>query len=186
MTDQFKYLFSPLKLGPVTVPNRIVFPPHVTNLAERGMLSEPMGAYLAERAKGGAGLIIIEGTLAAVEPKVFMTEANTFAHDERCIPGFRRVADMVHEHGAKIFCQLYLMGIWAGRGASVMPNLWTRISAREATTDEIEEYVKYFGISAINLREAGIDGIELNATHGALINQFLSPLCNKRTDKYGG
>jgi len=186
MTEQFKYLFSPIKIGPVTLKNRIVFPPHVTNLSENGILSERMGLYHAERAKGGAGLIIIEGTLAGDEPEVFMTEANTFAHDDRCIPGFQRVADMVHEHGTKIFCQLYLLGIWAGRGASAMPNMWTRISAREATVEEIEEYVKSYGVSARNLRDAGIDGVELHATHGALINQFLSPLCNKRTDKYGG
>jgi len=186
MAEQFKYLFSPIKIGPVTLQNRIVFPPHVTNLSEHGLLGDRMSRYHAERAKGGAGLIIIEGTLAGREPEVFMTEANTFAHDERCIPGFHNVAEKVHEHGSKIFCQLYMMGIWAGRGASQMPNLWTRISAREATVDEIEAYVKAFGVSARNLREAGIDGVELNATHGAIINQFLSPLCNKRTDKYGG
>ncbi|TAK36405.1 MAG: FAD-binding protein [Chloroflexota bacterium] len=183
MADQFQYLFSPLKIGPVTVRNRIAIAPHSTLFAPRGMPSDRLAFYYAERAKGGAGLITVEACITGPGPARWPLIK---AYDERSIPGLRKVADMVHEHGATCFCELINIGVWGGLGASMMPDLWTRSTAREATVAEIEEWVEQYGRSARHLVEAGMDGVEIHASHGAGPQQFNSPLYNKRTDKYGG
>src|SRR5262249_21624507 len=133
--------------------------------------------------KGGVGLIGIEGSQAAAEPPT-LNLIRLF--DERCIPGLRRVADMVHEHGARIVCEIFNRGSSAGRGPSNVPNLWARITPRPASVKEIRQWVREYGISARNVRSSGLDGVELLATHGVCINQFLSPLHNRRVDEYGG
>lgn len=187
MSGQFKYLFTPIQLGPVTLRNRIVSTPHGTGYPLDGLPTERLAYYHAERAKGGAGLVEIEVSLVAPEPPNPMFEGKILrAWDERAIPGYRRIADMVHEHGGRVFCELVNLGVWGGRGPSEMPDLWGRHTAREATLEEIEEWVRYYGITAANLRQAGIDGVEVHASHAAGVQQFNSPLYNKRTDKYGG
>lgn len=183
MTDQFRYLFSPIRIGPVTIRNRIVSAPHTTLFAAGGLPTERLAYYYAERARGGAGLIEIEPCLAAPTTRRFSLIR---AYDERSIPGLRTIARMVHEHGATVFCELVNVGVWGGLAPSMMPDLWTRTTARAATVKEIEGWVAFYGRSARHLREAGIDGVEIHASHGAGAQQFNSPLYNKRTDRYGG
>lgn len=186
MAEQFQYLFTPLQIGPVTVRNRIVSPPHGTSLGRAGLPTEELACYHAERAKGGAGLIELEVCMAVPEPPVPMFMGMLRAWDKQAIPGFRRIAELIHEHGAKVFCEIAHLGVWTGRGPSAVPDLWMRATAREAPVDQIEEWVRWYGVTAANLREAGIDGIEIHASHGVGIQQFISPLYNRRNDKYGG
>ena len=114
MAQEFKYLFTPLKIGPITVRNRIMSLGHQEGMSKDGMPTEQWARYHAERAKGGVGLI--ELAAANVHP-VTMSIANmNNIYDDKYIPGFRLVADMVHEHGAKIVAQI----AHVGRNASSM------------------------------------------------------------------
>ena len=192
MTQRFQYLFSPLKIGSVTVRNRIVCPAHVTAMNENHLPTERMAYYNAEKAKGGAGLIITE--LTSVHPTSLPSAQFITGFDARTIPGFRLVVDMVHEHGAKIFGQLSHMGREAGSLFSKLP-LWSpspvpcpvvREIPHVMTVDEIREVKEGFIKSASNMQAAGYDGIELLIGQGYLVNQFMSPNTNQRTDSYGG
>ena len=102
MSQQFEHLFRPIQLGPVTIPNRLCFSGHATLYAEDNLPSERMAYYYAERAKGGVGFIVIGGSGVHESSK---WPGFPIVSDERAIPGYRRIADMVHEHGAKIFTQ---------------------------------------------------------------------------------
>src|SRR4030066_1316730 len=104
MYGQFKYLFSPLQIGKVTVPNRISFSAHLTNLAENNLPSERQAYYLAERAKGGTGLIITEEQ--SVHPTDHAYERLIDAYNPEVVPGYRLLCRMVHEYETKIFAQL--------------------------------------------------------------------------------
>ena len=104
MPGQFKYLFSPLQIGRVTVPNRISFSAHLTNFAEFNLPSERHAYYLAERAKGGAGLIITEEQ--SVHPTDHSYEKLIDAFKPEAIPGYRRICRAVHEYDTRIFAHL--------------------------------------------------------------------------------
>ena len=192
MYGQFKYLFSPLKIGTITVPNRICFSAHLTNFAENGLPSERHVYYLAERAKGGTGLIITEEQ--TVHPTDHAYEKLVDAFDPAVIPRYRKICDAVHEYETKIFAQLNHNGaqgdgsnsrlpLWA---PSPVPDVMFREVPKEMEIEDIKEVIEYFCKSAVHVREGGFDGIELQLGHSSLIRQFLSPLSNNRTDEYGG
>lgn len=193
MNSQFQYLFTPLKIGEVTLRNRIFSPPHGTVFAEPNSLpNERLAYYHAERAKGGVGLIITEGTAVHPTGKPFANTLEGF--DEKCIPGFRLIASMVHDQGVKIFGQLYHRGrqmeslhtrlpVW---GPSPIPSPATREIPHEMNREEIQEIVQGFAKAAAHLKEAGYDGVEIHGAHGYILNQFMSFLSNQREDEYGG
>jgi 2,4-dienoyl-CoA reductase-like NADH-dependent reductase (Old Yellow Enzyme family) len=192
MYGQFKYLFSPLRIGKVTVPNRISFSAHLTNLAENNLPSERQAYYLAERAKGGAGLIITEEQ--SVHPTDHAWEKLIDAYNPEVIPGYRRICRAVHEYETKIFAQLnHNGGQGDGRysrrpvlGPSPVPDFMFREVPKEMELEDIKEITASFGKAAIHVREGGFDGVELQMGHSSLMRQFLSPLTNLRTDDYGG
>ena len=192
MPGQFKYLFAPLKIGPVLVSNRIVFPAHLTDFAEHNLPSERHAYYYAERAKGGVGLIITEEQ--SVHPSDFAYEKLIHAFDERVIPGYRLITDMVHRHGARIFAQINHNGgqssglhsrspVWAP--SPVVDPLFREVP-KEMEKQEIQEVVAGFGRVARHVKEGWFDGVEIQASHSSLIRQFLSPYSNHRRDEYGG
>jgi len=192
MYGQFKFLFSPLKIGRVTVPNRISFSAHLTNLAENNLPSERQARYLAERAKGGAGLIITEEQ--SVHPTDHAYEKLVDAWKPEAVPGYRRICRAVHEFETKIFVQLNHNGgqgdgsysrrpVW---GPSPVADFMFREVPKEMEVEDIKEVIDYFCRSAVHVREGGFDGIELQLGHSSLIRQFLSPLTNLRRDDYGG
>jgi mycofactocin system FadH/OYE family oxidoreductase 2 len=192
MYGQFKYLFSPLKIGRVTVPNRISFSAHLTNLAENNLPSERHAYYLAERARGGAGLIITEEQ--SVHPTDHAYEKLIDAWKPETVPGYRRICRAVHEFETKIFAQLNHNGgqgdgsysrrpVW---GPSPVADFMFREVPKEMEIEDIREVVAYFQRAAANVREGGFDGVELQVGHSSLIRQFLSPLTNLRRDDYGG
>ncbi len=192
MYGQFKYLFSPLQIGRIVVPNRISFSAHLTNLAEKNLPSERQIYYLAERSKGGAGLIITEEQ--SVHPTDHAYEKLIDAYKPEAVNGYRRICRAVHEYETKIFAQLNHNGGQGDGsysrlpilGPSPVPDFMFREVPKEMEIEDIREIIEYFCRSSTHVREGGFDGIELQIGHSSLMRQFLSPLTNLRTDDYGG
>lgn len=193
----YENLFTPINLGSHVIKNRTIMPAMGTNYANSdGSVSDKYIAYCTERARGGIGLIVVEVT--SVDYPRGKTIANQLKlTDYSCIPGWRELSDAVHLHGTKIICQLHHAGSLGSKGKSggnelIAPSDFDRggftgtETAREMTTEEVEILIKQFIQSAIYAKMAGLDGVELHAAHGYLLSQFLSPLRNKRTDKFGG
>lgn len=192
MYGQFKYLFLPLQIGKTVVPNRISFSAHLTTFAKDNLPGERLVHYLAERAKGGAGLIITEEQ--SVHPTDHAYEKLIDAFNPAVVPRYRKICDAVHEYETKIFAQLNHNGaqgdgtnsrlpIW---GPSPVPDVMFREVPKEMEPEDIQELIESFGKSATHVQEGGFDGIELQIGHSSLLRQFLSPLSNLRTDEYGG
>ncbi len=185
-------LFSPLEIGPVVIRNRIASSAHVTNFALDGYPTKRHAYYLAEKAKGGIGLIIMEAMY--VHPSTHARRTAIAGYDPEIIPDLNRVTSMVQEHGAKIFVQLLHMGRQMVSAESRLPIMapsaipsQSKKEIPHAMTEvEIEEIIKAFGASARIARDGGFDGVEIHGAHGYLIQQFLSPHTNKRTDQWGG
>ncbi len=189
---QYRYLFSPLRLGPVTVPNRIVFSAHLTNYAEDGMPSEQHAAYYEARAAGGAGLIITEEH--SVHPTDWPYEKMIHAFHPEVVPGYKRITEAVHRHGVPIFAQINHNGgqassmytrlpVWA---PSPVPDPLFREVPKAVDTREIAEIVEGYATVAARCVEGGFDGIELQCSHSSIVRGFLSRATNQRTDAYGG
>jgi mycofactocin system FadH/OYE family oxidoreductase 2 len=189
---QFPYLFSPLKLGRVEVPNRISFSAHLTGFAERSLPTDRHAHYLAARARGGTGLIITEEQ--SVHPTDLAYEKLIEAFLPEVVPAYKRITRAVHEYETKIFAQLNHNGQQASGGLSRLP-VWApspvpdvlyREVPKAMEKEDIEEVVEYFCRSAEHVQEGGFDGIELQFGHSSLARQFMSPLTNYREDEYGG
>lgn len=193
MNSQFEKLLSTGKIGTMELRNRYVMSPMVTNYcAEDGKPTERFIAYHEARAKGGAGLIIVEATYVVKEGQGFPNEAGI--HQDENIPKWKEYTDRIHKHGAKCAVQLYHGGRQtssAVTGApleapSAIPCPIMQGDPAELSVSRIKELVQAFGAAASRAKEAGFDAVEIHGAHGYLINQFLSPYSNKRTDEYGG
>lgn len=197
--SEFKHLFEPITVGPVTIRNRVYETPHGTYMSDRipgefgfGLPSKAQAAYYAERAKGGIGLIIEEPVVIHRSGEV--PSPVICGADPRTVPGFRNITDSVHRFGAKIFIQLVHHGHHGNPVYTFQPALApSQVQAvgaytipKEMEKEEIEELVEGFGVTAKNMKDAGYDGVEIHSTHGYLVEQFLSPFYNHRTDEYGG
>lgn len=185
-------LFEPFKLGPLTVPNRVVMPPMVVCYAgPQGEVTEQLIAYHEARAKGGAGLIIVQASHIREDGKLLDTGGGLGIHRDDLIPGLTRLADIIKIHGSVAAIQIFHGGIQAKVPEPVGPSSISRKlvppprTPRELSTREVEELVYDFAKAALRAQKAGFDAVEVHGTHGYLITQFLSPLTNKRTDKYG-
>jgi mycofactocin system FadH/OYE family oxidoreductase 2 len=189
---RFPYLFSPLRVGSVTVPNRVVFSAHLTNLAEHNRPGPRLLAYYEERARGGAGLIITEEQ--SVHPTDRAYERLIDAFEEDVVPGYRELTRRVHSYGVPILAQINHNG---GQAASTYTRLpvWApspiadplfREVPEEMDEAEIAAVVRGYARVARHVVDGGFDGIELQASHSSLLRQFLSPFSNQRSDGYGG
>ena len=188
----FPHVFSPFRIGSVELRNRIFVPAHTTNYGDDHLPSERHVHYHAEKARGGVGLIIFEAI--RVHPTSIGRAQGVIGYDPRCVARFRRVADAVHGQGARLFGQIVHVGRHAegyfGRtatwGASPIPWSPTGPIPHEMNEDDMAEVVAAHVLTARHLREAGLDGLEVHFGHGHLLQQFLSPASNVRTDAYGG
>lgn len=188
--QNFRHLFQPVEINGCQIRNRIVLTGHGTGMPADGTPNDQMVAYYRERARGEVGLIML-GT-QQVHPSSPGITGLLCNYDDRIIPGLRRVADAVHDHGAKIFGYLGHMGF----ASSARPGaLWSASAAFDQkygevahamTLAEIGELIAAFVAAAQRNLTAGLDGIEVHCGHGLLLMQFLSPLTNHRTDAYGG
>ena len=188
---ELTHLFNPLKIGSLSLKNRIVMLPMGTSLAEAdGNPSDALIEYYAARARGGAGLVIVEITAAHVTSRAPHALG---LYDDSCIPMWSKLVAAVHEGGAKMFPQLAHQGRQTRSkitgyplvAASAIPCPWMREMPRELTKDGIAELIDGFGQSARRAQEAGCDGVEIHGAHGYLVCNFMSPLTNKRIDEYG-
>lgn len=191
MEQEFRNLFSPLKLGTITTRNRIYSSAHHPLYIDMlGLPGDRMVSYWAAKAKGGVGTI---GTyLAPIHPSPMR---DTF-HRPRVTEAFQKAADAVHEYGAKLICQLANSGAQDGGYGQVAP--WAPSAVlthagdgqlympHEMTTEEVKSFVPAFSHAATVAKEAGLDGVELHGAHGYLFTEFMSPNANHRTDEYGG
>jgi 2,4-dienoyl-CoA reductase-like NADH-dependent reductase (Old Yellow Enzyme family) len=187
-------LFSPYKIRGVTIPNRIVSTGHDTVMAHHGHVTDRLIAYHEERAKGGAGLIIVQ--VAGVHETARYTSHMLMADDDTCIEGYRALAQKIHAQGTKIFGQLFHPGreimetddgtAPVAYAPSAVPN--SRFGVMPAPLDHamIKEIIEGYAASALRLKQAGLDGCEIVASHGYLPAQFLNPAINQREDEYGG
>jgi 2,4-dienoyl-CoA reductase (NADPH2) len=188
----YRYLWTPLQLGPVTARNRIVFSAHLTNYARDGKPTEQHAAYYAARAAGGAGLIITEEH--STHPTDWPYEKLIHGFHRDVIPGYRAITEAVHRHRVPIFAQINHNGGQASSMYSRLP-VWApsavadplfREVPKAVTHAEIDEIVAGYALVAEHCAEGGFDGIELQCSHSSIVRGFLSQATNKRTDQYGG
>jgi 2,4-dienoyl-CoA reductase (NADPH2) len=188
----YRYLWTPLQLGPVTTRNRIVFSAHLTNYALDGKPTEQHAAYYAARAQGGTGLIITEEH--STHPTDWPYEKLIHGFHRDVIPGYRAITEAVHRHRVPIFAQINHNGGQASSMYSRLP-VWApsavadplfREVPKAVTEAEIDEIVAGYAVVAEHCAEGGFDGIELQCSHSSIVRGFLSPATNHRTDEYGG
>jgi len=188
----YPLLFSPLRLGPVTVANRIVFSAHLTNYAEDGLPTAQHAAYYAARAAGGTGLIITEEH--SVHPTDWPYEKLIHGFLPSVIPGYRRITDAVHRHHTPIFAQINHNGGQASSMYSRLP-VWAPSPVADPLFREVPKAVDHSEIAEVtagyarvaeHCRQGGFDGIELQCSHSSIVRGFLSAATNRRTDEYGG
>jgi 2,4-dienoyl-CoA reductase (NADPH2) len=188
----YRYLWTPLQLGPVSTRNRIVFSAHLTNYARDGKPTAQHAAYYAARAAGGTGLIITEEH--STHPTDWPYEKLIHGFHRDVIPGYRAITDAVHRHRVPIFAQINHNGGQASSMYSRLP-VWApsaiadplfREVPKAVTLADIEEIVAGYALVAEHCAEGGFDGIELQCSHSSIVRGFLSPATNSRTDQYGG
>lgn len=191
MPPAFPRLFSPVRVGPLTLANRLCHAATLSNFAERNLPSQRQVDYYAARARGGVGLIVSEAI--PVHPKSLPTATVVAGYDRGSLAGLGRIAEAVHRAGVPILAQLWHVGrqqLWTPISApwapSAVPDPLSGTIPHEMSPGEIDEVVQSFALAARNAQEAGFDGVELHGAHGYLITQFLSPWSNRRGDEYGG
>lgn len=189
----FNHLFTPYEIRGHEFRNRIFSSAHQTILARDGSPGEEMAAYHEARARGGAGLIILESS----RPYTDDVSASYYidSSTDACIPGYRMVAEAVHKHGCKIFGQINHGGRIAythegmhlvAHAPSMVPDHRFHCMPRVMSTEYVWKIINAFAAAAGRMAEAGLDGAELTASHGMLIAQFLNPQTNFRDDEFGG
>lgn len=192
-TAGFERLFQPIRLGKMEVKNRFVMAPMLMNRATKdGFVTEQTKAYYQERAQGGVGLVIVEE--GCVDAPIGKGGALQLCIDnDKQIPGLKELASIIQKYGAKAAMQLHYAGRLAATkytgcqpvAPSAIPHP-DRDMPRELSIAEIKAIVDKFAAGAERAQKAGFDGIEIQATHGYLLTDFLSPDSNKRQDAYGG
>lgn len=181
------YLFTPVAVGGLKLKNRVVMSPMGTGIyGQRGIVPDRVVHYLEARSRGGVGLIISEGARATrYENCTLMLRAD----DDEYVPGLERYAQAARRYGSKAFLQLTALGgkdVGAGCAPTSMEDPQYLTRPRELTIDEIHQIISDFIAAAERARNAGFDGVEVDASSSFLIGEFISPHYNKRNDEYGG
>jgi NADPH2 dehydrogenase len=184
-------LFSPGQIGQMVVKNRVVMPPMCMFISdEKGFPNEFHYTHYVSRAIHQVGLIVVEATAVSPEGRISATDLGIW--DDAFIEPFKRIVDDCHKYGAKIILQIAHAGrkCEAAGETPIAPSaikLDDRYPAPEEMTGEkIAAFVEQMRAAAKRAVAAGFDGVEIHGAHGYLINQFLSPVTNRRTDEYGG
>lgn len=185
---KYKYLFTPAKIGSLELKNRCIMAPMSAALANPdGTVSDGLIAYFVARAKGGMGLIMTE--YAFVQPNGRSSDHQISVAEDSMIPGLARLAEAVHENGAKICLQLQHGGRRScveSTAPSPIPFDKGHPTPRVLTTTEVYKLVDDFVAGAVRAKKAGYDMVEVHCAHGYLLNDFVSPRANRRVDEFGG
>ncbi len=199
-----KMLFEPIVIGGIKIKNRIMMAPMCMYSAEEGVVGDFHMAHLGARAVGGVGLIIVEATGVSPEGRISPYDAGIW--NEKQVEAFKPVINFCKLCGSVMGIQLAHAGRKASTNAPWLgekplkqeEGAWQVLAPstnpfdtgypvpKEMNEDDIKKVVKDFANGAKNADKAGFDVIEIHAAHGYLINEFLSPVSNKRKDKYGG
>ncbi len=183
-------LLTPIKIGGMELKNRVVMPAMHMGYCRDGFVTERLVEFYRARARGGVGLIIVGG--CGIDEHSFGTMIKL--DDDKYIPGLAELTEAVHGEGGRIAAQLFhpgrysysfLSGVQAVAPSAVASRI-TGQKPREMTLAEITQTVENFAGAAVRAKEAGFDAVEIIASAGYLISQFLSPVSNLRADEYGG
>lgn len=187
-------LLEELKTKKLTLNNRLVFPPMATEKSRGdGRLGQGILDYYDEKSKGGyISLIIIEHSFVNKQGKASKSQLSVA--DDRNNEGLKELANIIHKNGSKAVMQINHAGSATTSevtgqeivGPSVVMHPRGKEMPRELTKENIKEIVKNFKDAAKRVKDAGFDAVEIHSAHGYLLNQFYSPITNKRTDEYGG
>jgi 2,4-dienoyl-CoA reductase-like NADH-dependent reductase (Old Yellow Enzyme family)/thioredoxin reductase len=201
IATRIKKIFEPTNIGQMQLKNRIVMPPMGTNYAEAGgAVSQRMLDYYEARARGGVGLIIVEGSAPSLRCNTYLQGPPSYQAslgDDKFIPGWKKLTDDAHKYNAKIAIQIMHATFenWDGKVVQVSPSpliVPARVMGisgeppHELTVEEIAERVQRFASAARRAKEAGFDGVEVHGAHQYIVAAFLSSATNQRKDKYGG
>ncbi len=196
--QKYPHLFNPLKIGNLTIPNRIFFPPWIFNWADKdGSVSKKLHDFYVNLAKNGCGIIYTGG--AAVSPDSIRVEYCMGMFDKRHVSSNRKLCQEIEAQGAVPALQLINFGrqsvtTFTGKPVLAPSNIPCPVTSRrdpnyrikEMTLEDIQRIQRDFVQGAVLGAEAGYKIIQLHAAHGYLLCSFLSPYTNKRTDEYGG
>ena len=188
-------LLRPLKIGNIVIRNRVMSTSHAPGYGRDGKPQERYQLYHEEKAKGGIGLTMFGGS-SSVSPDSPAAPWNQISvADDTIVPYFRQFAERIHRHGATLMIQLTHMGRrtrWDTENwlptlsASPRREPASRSIPREMEQEDIDRVIADFAAAARRAQDGGLDGCEVSAAHGHLIDQFWSPSVNRRTDGYGG
>jgi 2,4-dienoyl-CoA reductase (NADPH2) len=187
-----KRLFSSCKVGNLELENRIAIPAMHLGFSEGGFVDDQLIRFYRERARGGAGLIIVGG---AYVHRLGIGGINFLSiDDDKYIPGLRSLTDALRAEGTKTSVQLFHAGRYAYSfligeqpvSSSEVRSPMSGDTPRALTIPEIQQLVQYFMEGARRAKEAGFDSVEISGATGYLVSQFLSPFTNQRSDEYGG
>ena len=188
----YKYLFSPIRINTLEIKNRIAYPSLGLLYSTDGKLNDRYYNYFAERAAGGAGLVTVGPV--GVDFVGSGAVALSLTVDER-IADFKKLTAIIKDGGARAWIQLFHAGAYSHpmfidgqqpMAPSAVYSRYSQTTPREMTIKDIQQAQKNFVQAAVRAKEAGFDGIEILASAGYLISQFLSERTNRRTDAYGG
>ena len=196
---KYPHLFSPARIGNVTLRNRVVMAAMGMSQSDGGFVNQAVINHYAARAKGGVGAVVVEVTCVDA-PLGLNTKGMLVIDDDKYIPGMARLAEAIHEGGAKAFLQISHTGRGARRaiigqqpvGPSAVPMPYSFMmglgneTPRALTAAEIHEIEEKYARAALRAQKAGFDGVELHSVGYYLGQQFLSSTANIRTDEYGG
>lgn len=190
----FAHLFEPLQLRGKRLKNRIMSSGHDTSMPTDNLVNEQLIAYHRARAEGGVGLIVLQ--VAGVHDSARYTSHVLMATDDACIDGYRQLAQTCHAHGTLVLSQIFHPGreimessdglLAVAYAPSAVPNERFRVMPRALDQSMIDEIVGGYAAAARRLHQAGLDGVEVVASHGYLPAQFLNPRVNRRSDEYNG
>lgn len=190
-------LKQPIKIKNVEIKNRLVMPPMATSKTGNGQVTQELVDYYDEKSKGGhIGLIITEHAYVTKDGMANIGQVSISS--DKDIEGLKRITETIHKNGSKVIAQI------SHAGSSAIPKVTgseiisaspiantgatgkTGIIPREMSLEDIQRVVRSFADAAKRAKESGFDGVEIHSAHAYLLNQFFSPLTNKRTDNYGG
>jgi len=179
-------LLDPLEVKGLTLKNRIVMPPMQTSLATaQGFVTEKLIEHYVRRS-GALGLLIVEHSYVSIDGR--LSERQLGIYDDALVPGLEKLSSSVHATGTPVVIQINHAGGSANKEITgIQPVAPSPTGyARELKVEEIEALVEAFSMAAERAMRAGFDGVEVHGAHGFLLNQFYSPLTNRRRDRYGG